>query len=112
MKILGFSLSGATKKTKKTSCFLCLEKTIKKRSKTCNELSDFDFLICYMYANRFKNEYNKNSQILAIFKSKENKQITKCMISMIKYMQRILICGAKYSYRKQRLNKFLYNLYH
>ena len=96
----------------KESCFMCLEKTIKKRSKTCKNLSDFEFLICYMYANRFKNEYDNSSLIFTKFKNKENKQITKCMISMIKYMQRILICGAKYSYRKQRLNKFLYNLYH
>lgn len=94
----------------KKSCFDCVEKSVKKRSKCCKNISEFDFLLAYLFSNKHRDEFN-GKIIIDPSVEKQNKKILKCAIAISKYKKRLLVCGAKYSYRQQRIFRRIKKLY-
>lgn len=94
------------------SCFCCIEKTIKKRSKCCQKIDDIDFFRAYLISNNLTNNNNVSDKfIFTESLSKYDKQIFKCAIAMFKYKQRVKICGARFSYREQQFYSKLKKIY-
>jgi len=82
------------------NCFSIIKNTIKNRSKHCFNLNDNNLKIAFEIAN----QKNPNTSLY-------EKSVKICSNAIKKYKKRVLCCGAKESYRKQKQNKYLNKLY-